>query len=158
MLDISELIVHHLVDAPVIALPHGMSVTKHTIMMWLASLLACSVVFLAARNKGYLRTAIDSYILFIWQDIVEPAMGEAGKPFLHFFLTQFLFIFRYEFARTCSLRRYCDGQHFGDGGDELDDVSADSFLWHPAVWVHAPLGEPHTSWCAKSLVAIRVSP
>src|SRR3954469_10369750 len=83
MIDITEIIIHHLADHPLFTLPFGMTVTKHTLMMWIASALAITLVFTAGRGTGHLRTAMEGYVTFIWDDIVRPAVGEAGRPLLH---------------------------------------------------------------------------
>lgn len=101
-LDFSELIVHHLADHPVWTMGYmsaggaGFAVTKHLVMMWVASAIVVGVVLAGAHGQGAfcrkLRSVLDALIVFIRQDIVEPALGHEGRAFLPYFMTLFLFI------------------------------------------------------------------
>jgi F-type H+-transporting ATPase subunit a len=100
-------ILHHLIDGPAeffgLALPMlaRFGVTKHVVMMWVASLILIIVLGLAARQKGLvprgLRNFFEPLILFIRNAVLIPNMGEAGLPYLPFLLTLFCFIL------TCNL-------------------------------------------------------
>ncbi len=89
-MDFSDLIVHHLADAP-LALVAGIPFTKHMLMISISALLVAGLVF-AARGGGRLRLLVEALVDFIWTDIVEPALGAEGRAFLPYFLTLFLFI------------------------------------------------------------------
>ncbi|MFQ5600549.1 MAG: F0F1 ATP synthase subunit A [Candidatus Krumholzibacteriia bacterium] len=97
-------IIHHLMDAPVTLFGMDLSrfwITKHVLMMWLASLILIVVLSLAARQKGVvprgLRNFLEPLILFIRNGVLLPNTGEAGLPYLPFLLTLFMFIL------TCNL-------------------------------------------------------
>ncbi|UCE02396.1 MAG: F0F1 ATP synthase subunit A [Candidatus Latescibacterota bacterium] len=100
-------ILHHLIDGPAelfgLALPMlaRFGVTKHVVMMWVASLILIIVLGLAARQKGVvprgLRNFFEPLILFVRNAVLVPNMGEAGLPYLPFLLTLFCFIL------TCNL-------------------------------------------------------
>lgn len=92
-MDFSELISRHLVDHHLWTFGGGFGFTKQMLMMSVAGLIATVLVLLAARGPGELRTALDYYIIFLRQDIVEPALGEDADLYLPYFLTLFLFIF-----------------------------------------------------------------
>src|SRR5689334_2404770 len=90
-LDFSELISHHLADHHLWTLgAHGF--TKQMLMMSIAALVA-TIIVLLARRPGKLRTVLDFYVLFLRQDVVQPALGEDADFYLPYFLTLFLFIF-----------------------------------------------------------------
>lgn len=90
MIDFSSLLAHHLLDQKFLG------ITKHLLMMWIASLLTFLLVVLASRGEGLffkrLRVALEGVISFLWQDIVEPNLGHDGRRFLPYFLTLFFFI------------------------------------------------------------------
>jgi F-type H+-transporting ATPase subunit a len=88
--DFSDLIVHHLADAPLWG-RGGAAFTKHMLMISIAGAIVAALVF-GARAGGRLRTLVEALVDFIWKDIVEPAMGADGRAFLPYFLTLFLFI------------------------------------------------------------------
>ncbi len=91
-LDFSQLISHHLADYTLVEIM-GFAVTKHMLMILYAAGLSALVVLLAARGPGKMRTALEGFVVFIRQDIVEPALGEDTDRFLPYMLTLFVFIF-----------------------------------------------------------------
>jgi F-type H+-transporting ATPase subunit a len=86
-------IIHHLANAP-LGLPLG--ITKHVLMMWIAAFLLIVVLSIAARQKGVvprgLRNFLEPLLFFIRDQVMMPNMGEAGRPYLPFLWTLFLFI------------------------------------------------------------------
>ena len=93
MLDFSEMMAHHLLDHRLIAVGGGLSFTKLMLMMNIAAVLTAAVVVSAGRSRGKLRTAMESLLLFIREDILEPAMGHDVHNFEPYFHTLFFFIF-----------------------------------------------------------------
>ena len=112
-------IVGHVVDHPYIELPfvgHGesliagrvdlpsfapvlgvdLSITRHLVVMWIASALLVGLLMLAFRRgrAGPSRLAgfFEVIILFVRDGVGYPVMGEGGRPFLPFILTIFFFI------------------------------------------------------------------
>ena len=85
-------IIHHLADGPL----GPLGITKHVLMMWIASLVLIAVLGLAARQKGDvprgLRNFFEPLMLFIRSAVLLPNIGEAGLPYLPFLLTLFCFI------------------------------------------------------------------
>jgi F-type H+-transporting ATPase subunit a len=75
---------------------HQFGITKHTWMMWIASVLLFVIVTIAARQKGDvprgLRNVLEPILFFIRDEVVLPNMGEAGLRYMPFLWTLFLFI------------------------------------------------------------------
>jgi F-type H+-transporting ATPase subunit a len=89
-MDFSNLIIHHLADAP-LARWGAFAYTKHMLMMTIAGLLTAAVVF-GARAGGRPRAALEALVEFLRVEIVDPALGHDGRAFLPYFVTLFLFI------------------------------------------------------------------
>ncbi|MBI5244581.1 MAG: F0F1 ATP synthase subunit A [Elusimicrobia bacterium] len=99
-MNFEEVVGHHLLDhaigpfAAVGGIRFGLS--KHLLMMWInGSLLLVGISWLSrGRSKAaqLARMAVEMVVLFIRDDIVEPILGHAGRPYLHYFLTLFFFI------------------------------------------------------------------
>lgn len=95
-------ILHHLLDGPAQAFGLDLTslerfgVTKHVMMMWVASLVLIVLLNVAARQRGDvprgLRNFFEPFIIFIRDDVLLPNMGRAGMPYLSFLLTVFFFI------------------------------------------------------------------
>jgi F-type H+-transporting ATPase subunit a len=95
-------ILHHLVDGPPQAFGMDLTalerfgITKHVLMMWIASGILIILLNVAARQKGDvphgLRNFFEPIILFIRDQVLLPNMGTAGLPYLPFLLTVFFFI------------------------------------------------------------------
>ena len=70
-----------------------MSITRHVAVMWLAGLLLFILLKAAFSGKrGRLANFFETLVVFIRDEVVLPNMGEAGRPFMPFFLTIFFFI------------------------------------------------------------------
>src|SRR5437868_5127153 len=95
-----HLLEHHLLDHRIAAgfvigglhLP----ITKHLVMMWIASVLLMTTLPLFARSwplipSGF-RNLLEVFVIFIRDELVLPNTGEDGLPYLPYFLTVFFFI------------------------------------------------------------------
>lgn len=116
--DVSALILHHISDGhdieipftqQVIQLPRlhigslDISITRHVVMMWIASAILFLLAWSAARAtkepvpRGF-RNALEALIKYLRDEIVRKAIGpEEGDRFLPYLLTCFFFIW------TCNL-------------------------------------------------------
>ncbi|MBI4051281.1 MAG: F0F1 ATP synthase subunit A [Elusimicrobia bacterium] len=101
-MDMKHMLEHHILDEVWLRLPflNGLLPwSKHLCMMLLAASLLLIFLPLAARgNLG--RTAkglVEALVLFIRDEILEPNLGHAGRYYLGYFCTLFLFIL------TCNL-------------------------------------------------------
>lgn len=107
---IGETILHHVQDTHVFDLwPLGhvnlpeihlfgidFSITKHLVMMWIASILLIAVLRLAFRRQAAVPSGIanmfEALVVFLRDEVILPNTGEAGRPYLPFLLTTFFFI------------------------------------------------------------------
>ena len=107
---IGEAILHHVQDTRVIdlwplghiPLPHieifgiDFSITKHVLLMWVAFALLVLVFRAALRSQRAVPTGItnvlEAIVVFLRDEVILPAMGEAGKQYLPYLLTVFFFI------------------------------------------------------------------
>lgn len=99
-MDFLELLEHHLLDHN---LGHSLvlgglvlPITKHVLMMWIASaVLLLSLPFFARKwplVPSGSRNLIETFVVFVRDEIVLPNTGEEGRPYLPYFLTLFFFI------------------------------------------------------------------
>jgi F-type H+-transporting ATPase subunit a len=96
-----EVLEHHLLDHVFSRLPPVLGVSlplsKHVLMMWIASALAVAVfvpIGMAAR-AGRRNAAVglaEGFAVFIRDEIVLPNMGEHGRRYVPYFLSVFFFI------------------------------------------------------------------
>ena len=107
---IGDTILHHVQDTDVldlwpldpIHLPKielfgiDFSITKHLVMMWVASALLVLLFALVFRRPRPVPRGISNFleaiVVFLRDEVILPAMGEAGKRYLPFLLTVFFFI------------------------------------------------------------------
>lgn len=102
--EIMQHLIEHLFDYPLIEIPwkpFGMdiSITKLTLMMWVAGALIF-IVFRALASKqrkgearGRYVNFFEPFVVYVRDEMVYPLMGEKnGKRYLHLFLTQFFFL------------------------------------------------------------------
>ena len=107
---IGETILHHVQDTHVFDLwPLGhvnlpeihlfgidFSITKHLVMMWIASILLIAVLRLAFRRQAAVPSGIanmfEALVVFLRDEVILPNTGEAGRRYLPFLLTTFFFI------------------------------------------------------------------
>lgn len=99
-MDFLHLLEHHLLDQPMwqglkIA-GLQLAVTKHVLMLWVgAGLLLLTVPFLARAwvpVPSGPRNFLEAFVVFIRDEVVLPNTGEAGRPYLPYFLSLFFFI------------------------------------------------------------------
>ena len=95
-MDFKEILEHHILDHPLRSLfsigSVSFSLTKHLLMMWIASLALIVLGFLLGSGSKKITLVAETIVLYIRDEIVLPAMGEHGKKYLHYFLTLFFFI------------------------------------------------------------------
>ena len=107
---IGETILHHVQDSHELDLwPLGhlplpeihlfgidFSITKHLVMMWIASVLLVAVFRLAFRRQAAVPSGIanmlEALVVYLRDEVILPNTGEAGRRYLPFLLTTFFFI------------------------------------------------------------------
>ncbi|HCL28732.1 MAG TPA: ATP synthase F0 subunit A [Candidatus Latescibacteria bacterium] len=92
---------HHVFDGH-IELPHlelfgiDISITRHVVMMWIASALLIATMLSCFRRPGLVPTGLANFletiVVFLRDEVVLPVMGESGRAYLPFLLTIFFFI------------------------------------------------------------------
>ncbi len=90
-MDFLQLLEHHLLDSSL-----WPGVTKHTFMLWVGSALLIFTLPFLARHwplvpSGF-RNLLETFIVYVRDEIVVPNAGEEGKAYLPYFLTLFFFI------------------------------------------------------------------
>ncbi len=108
--DMAEVLTHHMVNSQELELPWGtvhlptldlfgyeLPVTKHAVMMWVASLLALLTLGWIARRArlvpGKAQSMVEIVVLFIRDEVAIKNMGEEdGRRWTPFLLTTFFFI------------------------------------------------------------------
>ena len=101
-LDVPLFNAHHILDGR-LELPQfepifgiDFSITKHVVMMWVASALLIALLVSSFRRPQLvpsgLANLLEAIVVFIRDEVVLPVMGEHGRPFMPFFLTIFFFI------------------------------------------------------------------
>ncbi|HEY6437729.1 MAG TPA: F0F1 ATP synthase subunit A [Ignavibacteriaceae bacterium] len=109
----SDWILHHIMDGDGIELPFlgtlhlpqlppvfgiDLTPTKHIVFMWIVALLVLITFYIIARKyktsliPKRLANFFEVLIIFVRDEIAEPTLGKAYKPFLPFLLTLFFFI------------------------------------------------------------------
>ena len=113
-LEVPFLNAHHFFDGQ-LPLPQfepvfgiDLSITRHLVMMWVASALLIGSLLAVCRRPQLVPTGLanlfEAVVVFIRDEVVMPIMGERGRPFLPFFLTIFFFIL---FCNLLGLIPYC---------------------------------------------------
>ena len=110
-------IIGHVVDSPHLELPFvdphhllagkvplpslelfgiDFSITRHIVIMWVASLLLIALMLRAFRKPRTVPSGLANFfeaiVVFLRDEVVLPIMGEGGKKYLPFLLTIFFFI------------------------------------------------------------------
>lgn len=105
MVDLMELLGHHLVDPTYFRIPIGtfsIPITKHTLFLVGISLGLMSLILLVSRKASIIPSGIynfvEMYVLFVRDNIVAPSIGHGFEKYLNYFLTLFLFILISNFA------------------------------------------------------------
>lgn len=99
-MDFLQLLEHHLLDHTMAAGftvgPVALAITKHTLMLWVAAGLLVVTLPLLARGwplvPSGMRGLLETFVVFIRDEIVLPNTGEEGRPYVPYFLTLFFFI------------------------------------------------------------------
>ena len=111
---------HHLlagkVDLPALELfGIDLSITRHVVIMWVASLLLIVLMLRAFRKPRTVPSGLANFfeaiVLFLRDEVILPIMGEDGKKYLPFLLTLFFFYPVLQPARASSLQCYSHWQH-----------------------------------------------
>ncbi|MCZ6779397.1 MAG: F0F1 ATP synthase subunit A [Acidobacteria bacterium] len=113
--DIGQTIMRHVTDSNTLELPFvgevhlphleiggvDLSITKHVVMMWLASLLIIMLFSVTLRNRRTvprgLANLLEMLVVFVRDELAVKNIGEEGKRFAPYLLTTFFFIL------TCNL-------------------------------------------------------
>lgn len=105
MVDLIELLGHHLVDHTYFHIPLGtfsIPVTKHTLFLLGISIGISLLILWASRKASSVPSGIynfiEIYVLFVRDNIVAPSIGHGFEKYLNYFLTLFLFILISNFA------------------------------------------------------------
>lgn len=102
-------ILHHILDSQVLEFFHWqitlptlhifgfeLPITKHVVMMWIASFLLMMVLIPVARQKnafgGKIRTAVEAVLIFLRDEVAIAQIGPKGVYFVPFLATLFCFI------------------------------------------------------------------
>lgn len=100
-MNFTEILEHHIMDHAYFRLPEvaGVSLpfSKHLIMMWIAAALSVLLfVPIGAVARGGRRSLavglVESFVVFIRDEIVLPNMGPHGRKYVPYFLSLFFFI------------------------------------------------------------------
>ena len=108
--DAGETIFHHLMDSNTLELPfvgevhlpvihvggYDLSITKHVVMMWVASAVVLLVAGVAARRKslvpGRLQSLVEMLVVFVRDELARKNIGHGGDRYVPFLLSVFFFI------------------------------------------------------------------
>ena len=106
--DAGHMILEHILDSHELEVPFlghvhlpeihlfglDISITRHVVMMWIASLLIITVAVLAARSlrQGRIGHLVEMAVLFVRDEIAVPNIGHEGARFVPYLLSTFLFI------------------------------------------------------------------
>ena len=97
-MDFGEVIAHHILDHPIATLftigPLTIRLTQHILMMWIAGAILVAMGLFARRSSqaipGGFANFMESLIVFVRDEIVQPNLGETSDEYLPYFLTLFL--------------------------------------------------------------------
>jgi len=106
----SDLIAHHVLDSRTLELPfvgevhlpvlhifgRELPITKYVVMMWVASLLALAIGWVAARRRSLapkgLHNVVEAIVVFVRDELARKNIGEHGDHYVPYLLSTFLFI------------------------------------------------------------------
>jgi len=92
---------HHIMARPLIKLPTvfgvDLTITNHTVMMWIVALILILVFGFSYRRKGLVpkgrvANALEAMTAYIRDDVLRPNLGPAGQVYAPYLLTAFFFI------------------------------------------------------------------
>ncbi len=112
--DAGESIFHHITDSDVIEVPWGeihlptvhlgswdLPITKHVVMMWIASAILLFLVWLATRRRSLaprgIQNVMEMVVVFVRDELARKNIGPHGDRFVSYLLSTFVFIL------TCNL-------------------------------------------------------
>ena len=108
--DAGHMILEHILDSHELEVPFlghvhlpeihlfglDLSITRHVVMMWIASLIVITLGFLAARSirhaKGRIGHLVEMAVLFVRDEIAVPNIGHEGARYVPYLLSTFCFI------------------------------------------------------------------
>ena len=86
----------HFAPFELYGIPIDMSITRHVVMMWVASALLIVTMMSAFRRPGGVPTGLGNFletiIIFLRDEVIMPIMGDSGKTYMPYLLTTFFFI------------------------------------------------------------------
>ena len=103
-------IIGHILDSKFLEVPFGhillpqfapifgidFSITRHVVMMWIASTLLVLTMVSCFRRPSLVPTGLANFletiIVFLRDEVIMPVMGPSGKTYMPFLLTIFFFI------------------------------------------------------------------
>ncbi len=96
---------HHLLDHTLVPFYAGginLGLTQHLLMMWIVSAILVFAATMSVRAEGrsgiFLRSGIESIVLYIRDEMMRPIFHEETDYYLPYFLTLFFFILVANFA------------------------------------------------------------
>ncbi|MBI5200594.1 MAG: F0F1 ATP synthase subunit A [Elusimicrobia bacterium] len=100
-MNFEEMLQHHLLDHTILPLATiggiHFGITKHLVMMWIASAVLLATATWAARSTSgagkLVRGGMEAIVIFIRDEILHPIFHEHTHFYLPYFLTLFFFIF-----------------------------------------------------------------
>lgn len=97
MINISELLSHHILDHSIFNISFGsfsFHITQHMFYMFVITVLLLNViVFFAHKKGGKVRTFLEMFVCFVRDEIVVPNLGKKeGLKLTPFFCTMFIFL------------------------------------------------------------------
>ncbi len=123
--NVGELVLHHVTDSRVLELPwigevhlpvltlgpfhlprltlgpYQLPITKHVVMMWIASLVVLLVVLAATRRRALaphgIHNVVEAIVVFVRDEVARKNIGAHGDRFVPYLLSTFVFIL------TCNL-------------------------------------------------------
>ena len=97
--NVGEVILHHVLDTSILdirLLGINFSITKHVIMMWIASALLIFIFRFACREQRLVPSGVanllEAVVVFLRDEVILPSMGEEGRRYVPYLLTVFFFI------------------------------------------------------------------
>lgn len=108
--EIAEMLEHHIMNSNTIEIPfigevplpqiylfgYDLSITKHVVMMWIASLILILLFAIAFRRRRVVPTGLalvlEMIVQYVRDEIAIKIIGEEGKKYTSYLLTTFFFI------------------------------------------------------------------
>lgn len=99
-MDINSVLSHHLLDRTILPLfavgDVRFGLTKHLLTLWMVGGFLLALLTYAVRGRSQaallLRTGVESVVLYLRDEVVEPLLGHDAHKYLHYFLSLFFFI------------------------------------------------------------------